>query len=158
VCAHLICASDLFNFELKGYRASKVFVYRSKRGRKPKTLTFTDIAFRENPMPIIPIPIPSIDLRPNLFLMDSDNMPRLPSINPSVETTSVASNLATTISKRITRSHNKANDKPPLNVKEVKKNVKRLQTDKRTPAQIVIISPEKKGPGRPRKARPALVI
>ena len=44
-----------------------------------------------------------------------------PSINPSVETTSVASNLATTNSKRITRSHNKANDKPPLNVKEVKK-------------------------------------
>ena len=56
------------------------------------------------------------------------------------------------------KSHNKANDKPPLNVKEVKKNVKRLQTDKRTPAPIVIISPKKKGPGRPRKARPALVI
>ena len=62
-------ACDFYNHELKGYRQAKAFVYKRKRGRKAKALTFTDMAFRSNPMPIIPVPTVLIDQRQSLFLI-----------------------------------------------------------------------------------------
>ena len=34
---------------------SKAFVYKAKRGRKPRAMTITEQALRENPMPLIPL-------------------------------------------------------------------------------------------------------
>ena len=152
VCAHLICACDRYNRELKGYTKPKVFVFRPKRGRKPKALTFTEVAFRSNPMPVI-VPIITGDNRPNLFLKDTNNMPGLPSINASVpveaivsvgDTTSVS---ATTV--RILRSYRKTKevvDKPG--------EVKRLQKSVVTPVVGIV----KAKRGRPKKNAPALSI
>lgn len=83
VCAHLVAACDHYNYELKGYTKPRVFVYKKKRGRKPKNLTFTQRAFAENPMPIIPLPI-STDNRSDMYLIDTNNMPGLPTINDNI--------------------------------------------------------------------------
>ena len=83
VCAHLVAACDHYNYELKGYTKSRVFVFKKKRGRKPKNLTFTQRAFAENPMPIIPLPI-STDNRSGMYLIDTNNMPGLPTINDDI--------------------------------------------------------------------------
>lgn len=35
VCSHIIGACDQYNRELQGYKATRAFVYKAKRGRKP---------------------------------------------------------------------------------------------------------------------------
>jgi len=157
VCAHLIAACDFYNHELKGYRQAKAFVYKRQRGRKAKALTFTDTAFRENPLPIIPLPTVLLDQRPSLFLLP------LPIINSDATTTTnvVSSSddveeTASTSSQRITRAKALV-----LTAKTVKpaKTVKRLQS-------APIIDPimtsndeiPKRKRGRPKKVGSALTI
>ncbi len=153
VCAHLIAACDFYNHELKGYRQAKVFVYKRKRGRKAKALTFTDMAFRSNPMPTIDLPTVLDDQRPSLFLLP------LPIINSDVPV--MASNVLNIteatdveISTRITRSKRTVLLTVPSQEK-----VKRLKKSSYTaPALSPDEVPIKRGRGRPKKVATALTV
>ena len=151
VCAHLVCACDLYNRDLKGYKKPKVFVFRPKRGRKPKAITFTELAFTSDPMPIIAIPDLTVDNRPDLYLKKTNNMPGLPSINSYLIPEIVESEKVIT---RVTRSYNKKAmseivvDRPQT--------VKRLRNKVVPVVEIPLV--EKRSRGRPKKNGPALSI
>ena len=74
VCAHLVFACDLFNQPLDGYSKPRHFVYRARRGAKKKLLTFSELAFKENLMPLINIPVVP-DNRQELFSLHVNNLP-----------------------------------------------------------------------------------
>ena len=83
VCAHLISAYDFYNRELKGYKTTKSFVYKKKRGRKTKALNFIEQAFMSYPMPVIPLTLDT-ELRESIFV--PGHAIALPEIsNPSTE-------------------------------------------------------------------------
>ena len=162
VCAHLIAACDFYNHELKGYRQAKVFVYKRKRGRKAKALTFTDMAFRANPMPVIALPITLPDQRPSLFeiplpIINSATTavePPAVSAEPSTvsaEPPTVSTEVTASTSERITRPK-----RPVLIIAKAKEKVKRLKsTPIIEPALSVDEVAPKRGPGRPRKVKVA---
>ena len=153
VCAHLVAACDLYNRDLKGYTKPKRFVYRPKRGRKAKALTFTELAFQNIPMPVIPLPIITEDRRPDLFLKSGNNMPGLPSLSLNVEPVVIVDEPETVV-VRVTRSYNRTKPNP---VKPVKEKIKRLQKKQVvTPATVTSPVQKKNGRGRPRKNLSAL--
>lgn len=165
VCSHLVAACDIFNVSLEGYTKARAFVYRARRGRKAKTLTFSTAAFAET----IVVRIPMLDIesrRPDLFLINSAPMP-LPSLNPSYAPVETVCEPGETVSdpvetveplpvpkaaliRIVTRSYKK-NDVVAV-VKRVKQ-VKRI--NKSIPVQVLEL-PEKRKPGRPRKITSAL--
>ena len=82
ICGHLIAACDIlviFKQPLEGYSKPKVFVYRTRPGRKKNALTFTEKAFHDNPMPVIPIPIVSGN-RIDMFSTETNNLPAYPEL------------------------------------------------------------------------------
>jgi hypothetical protein len=138
ICSHIIAACDHFNRELKGYRVSKSFVHKAKRGRKPKSLTFTDQAFRSNPMPIIPL-IVDEDSRESIFIPGIQiTLPILREVDPELEQ-------EPELPARVTRSYTKK--------VQVRENVvKRLgRTNK-----PIVNETEKRKRGRPRQVASAL--
>ncbi len=164
VCAHLIAACDFYNHELKGYWQAKVFVYYRKRGRKTKALTFTDVAFRSNPMPVIALPINLPDQRPDLFLMPlpiinsgTTAEPTVSTAEPTVSTpepTVSTSEPTVSSNERVTRSKQKV-----LLMSKPKDKVKRLKSAPIIgPALSIDEVAPKRGVGRPRKVKvtPAL--
>ena len=153
VCAHLVAACDLYNYELKGYKKPRVFVYRNKRGRKPKALTFTDMAFRSKPMPIIAIPVGVDDLRQNLFLISTENLIPLPTL--SIEPEPIV------VPKQIVAPEPIVTPEPVVVPIEpevrctrsyTKNSTKRLQT------RVVPVVVPKRKRGRPPKNAPALSV
>jgi len=168
VCSHLVAACDIFKVSLERYTKARSLVYRARRGRKAKTLTFSAAAFAET----IVVPIPMLDIesrRPDLFLINSAPMP-LPSLNPSyasvcepvetvsdpVETVEPLPVPKAALKRIVTRSYKK-ND--AFTVVERVKQVKRI--DKSIPFQVLDILPElpeKRKPGRPRKITSALNV
>jgi len=63
----------------------KSFVYKKKRGHKPKSLTFTVQAFSSNPMPIIPL-IVDEDSRESIFIPGIQiTLPILREVDPELE-------------------------------------------------------------------------
>jgi len=93
ICAHLIAACDIFKQPLEGYSKPRVFVYRTRSGRKKETLKFSEKAFQDSPMPVIPIPVVECN-RLNLFTKEVNNLPSYPQLtNTVVETTRILRNL-----------------------------------------------------------------
>ena len=81
VCAHLVAACDLFKQPLDGYSKPKVFVYRTRPGRKKAALTFSEKAFQINPMPTLSMPDPVESNRIDLFSKNDINVPGNPLLN-----------------------------------------------------------------------------
>jgi len=160
VCSHLVAACDIFNVSLEGYTKARAFVYRARRGRKAKTLTFSAAAFAET----IVVPILMLDIesrRPDLFLINSDPLP-LPSLNPSYASVETVCEPGETVEplpvpkaaliRIVTRSYKK-ND--AVAVVERVKQVKRI--NKSIPVPVLELT-EKRKPGRPRKITSALNV
>ncbi len=161
VCSHLLAACDLFDQRLEGYTKVKTFVYRKRRGRAPKPLTFTQLAFSANPMPIIPTPTPILhiaDQRRSLFLIDTNNMPSHPELTcpelaVEVEALAVGVEAVAKVTKRAyTR---KAKTATVEAIVEVGRKSKRLQREV-VPAKSTDPIPKKRG--RPKKIGPALSL
>ena len=109
VCAHLVSACDFYNYELKGYTKPLVFVYKKRRGLPAAALTFSEKAFASNPMPVIQ-PINREDHRSDMYLIDSNNLPALPTINDgvvSVESVENVVNVENEIPAKTKRAYNK---------------------------------------------------
>ncbi len=146
VCSHIIAACDHYNRELQGYKVAKAFVYKAKRGRKPRAMTFTEQAFRENPMPLIPL-IVNEDSRESLFI--PGNILSLPSISqpvPVVRVTRAYTRKVTTV------------DVPDVPIVSNAPKGKRLVKSKGAKEFVPDRHerPEKRGRGRPRKVAGAL--
>ena len=143
-------------------------MYRKKRGVAKAKLTWSDKAFAANPMINIPIPQRD-DLRPNLFLINVNNMPGLPSLNSDIVPEApielvkepvkkraykrkemVVDPITSTSDKNMTLRSRKDTTKPVEKVKRLKK----------TFVAAIIKSPdkEKRVRGRPRKNGPALSL
>lgn len=167
VCAHLVAACDFYNYELKGYTKPKIFLVRKKRGVPKKALTWSERAFRENPMPIIAIPHRE-DHRSDLYLTNVDNMPCLPTLNSDV----VPVEPEMTVVPKPKRAYNKKKPVEPVVVPKpvptkpvvVTDRILRkrdMPVDKVRRLKKAVVSPvvsPKKGRGRPKKNGPALSI
>lgn len=158
---HLIAACDLFDQQLEGYTRKKLFVVRPRRGATKRAITFTAQAFSDNPMPIIPIPaIARVeDQRQSLFLIDTNNMPSFPEINPNSSVPTVAAidiPAEASTEPRVKRKYTKKSKVVVDTVVVPVKRSKRLQSD-----PIPIRSeptPTKPKRGRPKKIGPALSV
>ena len=135
-----------------------------------KALTWSERAFRENPMPIIAIPHRE-DHRSDLYLTNVDNMPCLPTLNSGV----VPVEPEMTVVPKPKRAYNKKKPVEPVVVptnpvvvtdrilrKRDNPDTNKVDKVKRLKKAVVgvvapVISP-KKGRGRPRKNGPALSI
>ncbi len=106
VCAHLVSACDFYNYELKGYTKPLVFVYKKRRGRPAAALTFSEKAFASNPMPVIQ-PINREDHRSDMYLIDANNLPALPTINDGVVSVESVENVENEIPAKTKRAYNK---------------------------------------------------
>ena len=153
MCSHLLAACDKFNIKINGYSKPKTFVYRARRGRKQKLVSFTAAAFTSNMPVILPPALEVQDRHQDLFLIGS-NFQEFPSINqesqPFLEP--ISEQISEPISEpkiRITRSYKNKNYKE----KVVKRLVKKRHVKVSSPAADNI----KKKRGRPRKIGPALV-
>jgi len=158
VCAHLVAACDLYNYELKGYTKPREFRYRKQRGRKPKALTFTESAFASNPMPVIPLPVVLEDLRPSLYLIDENNMPGLPSINEDILPTVLeAPSVEAVVSTKRTYKK-KAEDQVIVEPRLLRSRAPAGEKVKRLKKSVIVPPEMKKKVGRPRKNGPALSV
>lgn len=143
VCAHLVAACDQFDQHLDGHTKKKTFVYRPRRGPKKRAITFSAQAFNDNPMPVIAIPaIASIeDQHQSLFLIDTNNMPSFPEINPSVEAVTLDIPAA---AAKIKRAYKKKVVVETVVIVVLPKRSKRLQKDPIRPYYPFRPNPTKK--------------
>ena len=138
VCSHIIGACDQYNRELQGYKATRAFVYKAKRGRKPKPMTFTEQAFRQNPMPLIPLVVDE-DSRESLFIPGNALPLPVMSAQPTVEPLPELGAVVEPPTVRITRAYNK----------------RKIDVTTDVSSSSVPV-PEKRRRGRPRKVAGAL--